>query len=256
MRRLALITVAVVLALGAAAALAAEQGADTFQVGNLNVTVEGGITPTRLPRKTKAPVTLRVGGSIETLDGSHPAAVRTIKLEFDKAGEMNTEGLPTCSVARLQSTLTAQAKKICRDALVGTGSATAEIALREQKPFSASGPLLIFNGKPKDGKQVLIFHVYAHVPAPTTFVTTAVISKTPGRFGTTAIVKVPTIVGGLGSLTAAKVRIDKTWTYKGKEEHLLLASCPSGSLHARGEFTFADGTRGSGEVVRACTPIG
>ena len=61
---------------------------------------------------------------------------------------------------------------------------TAEIAFPEQAPFSASGPLLIFNGAPKGGKQVLIFHVHANVPAPTTFVTTAVISKQGGRFGT------------------------------------------------------------------------
>jgi hypothetical protein len=252
-RRVALAAIVAAALLGAAVAVAAGPS-ETFKVGNLDVKIEGGITPTKLPKGEKAPIVLNVGGSIKTVDGSHPPALKTLKLEFDKAGELNTKGLPTCTVGKLLSTLTAQAKKLCGTALVGTGTVTAEIALPEQAPFSASGPLLIFNGAPKGGKQVLIFHVHANVPAPTTFVTTAVISKTPGRFGTTADVTIPTIVSGQGSLTGFKAKLGKTWTYKGQKESLLLASCPTGSLRARGEFLFADGTKGSGEVVRACTP--
>jgi hypothetical protein len=254
----ALAIVTAVLSVGGAVAAAAPLGgpSEDFKVGNLDVKIEGGISPTKLPRNEFAPIQLKIGGSIETSDGSHPAALKSLKLEFDKNGQLNTTGLPTCTVGRLQSTLTAQAKQVCGDALVGTGKVTAEIALPEQAPFSASGPLLIFNGAPKGGKQVLIFHVYAHVPAPTTFVTTAVISKIPGRFGTKAEIQVPTIVGGQGSLTGFRATLGKSWTYKGKKENLLLAKCPTGSLHARGEFTFADGTRGSGEVVRPCTPAG
>jgi hypothetical protein len=255
-RRLALAAVASVLLLGAAVAVAAETAPEEFRVGNLNVKIEGGITPTKLPKNEMAPITLKVGGSIESTDGSHPAALKSLKLEFDKNGSLNTTGLPTCTVGKLVSTLTAQAKQLCGSALVGTGTVTAEIAFPEQAPFSASGPLLIFNGAPKGGKQVLIFHVHANVPAPTTFVTTAVISKQGGRFGTKAEVAIPTITSGQGSLTGFKATIGKTWTYKGKKESLLLAQCPTGSLHARGEFVFADGTKGNGEIVRPCTPAG
>jgi hypothetical protein len=254
-RKVGVLAIAAALLLGAAAAVAAGP-VETFKVGNLNVTIEGGISPTKLPKNKLAPISLEVGGKIATEDGSHPAALKTVKLEFDKNGELNTKGLPTCTVGKLQSTLTSQAKKVCGDALIGSGKVTAEIALPEQAPFSASGPLLIFNGVPKGGKQVLIFHVYAHVPAPTTFVTTALITKTPGRFGTKAEITIPTIVSGQGSLTAFKAKLQKSWTYKGQRESLLLAKCPTGSLHARGEFTFADGTKGSGEVVRPCTPAG
>lgn len=253
MRRLVLITVAAVLLLGVAAAGAAPE---VFRVGNLKIGIEGQIKPMKLPRNEFAPISLEVGGSIATADRSHPAALKSLMLEFDKNGRLNTKGLPTCTVGRLISTLTAQAKQLCGSALVGTGKVSAEIALPEQQPFSASGPLLIFNGAPKGGKQVLIFHVHANVPAPTTFVTTAVITKTPGRFGTSAQVQIPTIVSGQGSLTGFKAKLGKTWTFKGKKESLLLAKCPTGSLHARGEFLFADGTKGAGEVVRPCTPMG
>lgn len=237
-------------------ALIVSAGADTVKINGLVFTVDGGVTPKKLPRKGEAPISLTVNGTIEREDGTHPPALNTLMLEFDKHGRLNTTGLPTCTVGKLLNTLTAQAKSVCGKALVGTGRVSADIALPEQEPFGASGPLLIFNGKPKGGHQVLIFHVHAHVPAPTTFVTTAVISKGKGKYGTAALVQIPSIVHGQGSLTAFKATLHKTWTYKGKKQSLLYAGCPTGSLYARGEFAFADGTTGSGSVVRPCTPSG
>ena len=100
MRRLGLASIAAVLLLGAAVAVAAETPApENFKVGNLDVEIEGGITPTKLPRNEKAPITLQVGGAIKTDDGSHPAALKSLQLEFDKNGELNTTGLPTCTDA-------------------------------------------------------------------------------------------------------------------------------------------------------------
>jgi hypothetical protein len=250
-------TVAVLLvATVFAGALIAGAGADTVKINGLVFTVDGGVSPKKLPRKGEAPVSLTISGTIAREDGTHPPALQTLLLEFDKNGRLNTTGLPTCTVGKLANTLTAQAKKVCGKALVGTGRVSADIALPEQEPFGASGPLLIFNGKPKGGHQVLIFHVHAHVPAPTTFVTTAVISKAKGKYGTAALVQIPSIVHGQGSLTAFKATLRKTWTYKGRKQSLLYAGCPTGSLYARGEFVFADGTEGAGSVVRTCTPSG
>jgi hypothetical protein len=247
-------TTLVLSALLLTAALIATASAQTVRVGNLVITINGGVTPKKLPKSTPAPIKLRVDGSLATADGTHPPVLQTLYLQFDKHGHLNTKGLPTCTVGKLRSTLTAQAKKVCGDALVGQGRVSAEIALPEQAPFSASGPLLIFNGAPKGSKQVLIFHVYAHVPAPTTFVTTAVISKTSGKYGTSALIEIPSIVSGQGSLTAFEGSLQKSWTYKGKKQSLLLASCPTGTLYAHGDFSFADGTEASGDVVRPCTP--
>ena len=172
------------------------QGAigDTVRAGNLIVKIDGGISPKQLPKKTPAPIALRLNGSIGTVDGSHVQPLKTIHLDFDRHGHLYTKGLPACTVGRLRATLTAQAKRICRDSLVGTGRAEAEIAFPDQAPFKAGGPMLVFNGPSRGGKQVLIIHVYAFVPAPTTFVTTAVIGHSKGKYGTTADVKVPTIV--------------------------------------------------------------
>ena len=249
------------LALGTAALLAmsvlgSSALGQTVRAGNLIVTVQGGFTPHKLPRDTLAPITLSAKSTIKTADGTHLPPAKTLALEFDKHASLNTRGLPTCSVNRLRNTLTSQAEKICGNALVGTGRAGAEIAFPEQPPFFASGKMLIFNGRPQKGHRVFIFHVYAHVPAPTTFVTTAVIGKASRGFGTSALLKIPTIVAGQGSLDFAELSIHRTWTYRGKTQNLLLASCPTGHLVTRGELSFAGGTTMSGQVVRSCSPIG
>jgi hypothetical protein len=245
----------VALLAAALAATALGQG-QTVKAGNLVVFVDGGFRPQKLPKAIPAPISLQAETTLKTADGTHPPAAKTLSLEFDKHAGINTKGLPTCSVGRLQNTLTAQAETICGNALVGTGEAGAEIAFPEQAPFFAKGKMLVFNGRPKGGHQVLIFHVYARVPAPTTFVTTAVISKASGIYGTKTEILIPTIVAGQGSLTFAKLEIKKDWTYKGKQEHLLMATCPTGRFFTRGDLKFSDGTEMKGKVLRSCSPIG
>ena len=244
------------LALVAVAALAiSSASAQVVKSGNIEIEIEGGFSPTALPKAKHAPITLKVEGSMATLDKTHVPATKEIYLEFDRNGKLNTKGLASCTVGKLQSTLTAQAKSACGKALIGSGRVTAEIALPEQRPFSAGGPLLIFNGS-KGNKQELIFHVYANVPAPTTVVTTAKIGKAKGPYGTSARVKVPSITSGQGSLTSFKATLRKSWRVKGKKQNLLLAKCPSGSLKARGDIKFVSGDKLTGQIVKPCKPKG
>lgn len=254
-RRMTLRKASLLLALAALGALAVSASqAQIVKKGNLEIEIEGGFSPKALPKKKHAPITLKVEGSMKTLDGSHVPAAKEIYLEFDRNGKLNTKGLASCTVGKLQSTLTAQAKSACPKALVGTGRVTAEIALPEQRPFSASGPLLIFNGS-KGNKQELIFHVFANVPAPTTVVTTAKIGKGKGPYGTSARVRIPSITSGQGSLTSFKATLRKTWNARGKQ-NLLLAKCPTGSLKARGDIKFVSGDKLSGQIVKPCKPKG
>lgn len=238
----------IVVALAVSAA-----SAQTVKVGNLIADIDGTITPTKLPRKKPAPITLKLSGALRTADKSHPPAIKQVYLEFDRQGKLNTKGLPSCKVGKLQSTLTSQAKKACGSALIGSGRAEAQIAFPEQAPFSAGGPLLIFNGS-KGRKQLLILHVYAKVPAPTTFVTTAVIGKGKGPYGTSARIAVPSITSGQGSLIGYRSTIRKIFRYKGRKQSVLTATCKSGSLRARGDFLFSGGPKLSGTVTRPCRP--
>jgi hypothetical protein len=221
-------------------------------LGNLVIELDGSVSPSKLSKSTPQPITLNLSGKAGTNDGTHVPPLKELFVEFDKNGHLNTKGLPSCTVGKLQSTLTAQAKAACGSALIGQGRATAEIAFPEQAPFSAGGPILIFNGS-KGNKQMLIFHVYAKVPAPTTFVTTAQISKGKGPYGTAARVKIPTITSGQGSLTSFKASIFKKFNYRGQKQSVLTATCKTGTLKARGDFFF-QGLTLSGKVSRACTP--
>jgi hypothetical protein len=225
--------------------------------GNIEVEFGGGVSPKALPKKGPgAPVTLSLEGSLKTTDGTHISPVDTISLDFDKAGKIQAKGYPTCKVSQLESTLTAQAKKVCGDALVGTGKVTADIELPEQKPFPASGPLLVFNGPPSGSTPSLILHVYAKVPAGTTFVVPVKLKKEGGKYGTNAFIKVPTIVNGGGSVTGFKAKIGKKYTYKGTKASLLSANCPTGSLFVQGNLKFKDGTNLKGSFSETCTPKG
>ena len=249
---------ALAIAAAAVAVMAAVVGSAsgiTMKAGKIEATFDGKISPTAFPKKEKAPVTLTLEGALRTTDGTHIPAVKTISLDFDKAGELFTKGLPTCKVGELESTLTTQAKKSCGDALVGTGKVKAKIAFPEQAPFGASGPLLIFNAS-KGNKQALLLHVYAKVPAPTTFVVPVKIKKTGGKYGTNAFIAVPSITSGQGSVTDFQAKIGKKFTVKGERESLLNVACPTGSLAVHGDLAFADGTRLNGTFTKSCTPKG
>jgi hypothetical protein len=246
--------VAAMVAIAALGAMAIGSAtAQVVRVGNLVMEIDGSVSPSKLPKKTPAPISLKLEGALKTADGTHPPAIKEVFLEFDRNGHLNTKGLASCSAGKLQSTLTSQARSVCGKALIGTGRAEAQVAFPEQAPFKAGGPLLIFNGS-QGNKQKLLLHVYAKVPAPTTFVTSAVIGKGKGPFGISARVKVPSITSGQGSLIGFNARISKKFTYKGKKQSVLTATCKSGRLRARGDFIFAQGPKLSGSVTRSCTP--
>jgi hypothetical protein len=249
---------ALAIAASAVAVLAVVVGSAsgiTIKGPEVQATFEGSFSPTAFPKKEKSGLTLKLEGKIKKNDGTHPPAVKTVSLDFDKAGELFTKGLPTCKKGELESTLTTQAKASCGDALVGTGRVSASIQFPEQAPFGASGPLLIFNAS-KGNKQALLLHVYAKVPAPTTFVVPVSIKKTGGKYGTNAFIKVPAITSGQGSVTSFKAKIGKKWSVGGKKESLLNASCPTGSLAVQGEFTFTGAPALKGVFTKPCQPKG
>lgn len=249
--------VALVLCLlGLLAVVGSSASGQTVRAGNLIVTVEGGFTPHKLPKKKQASITLSARSTIRTADGTHLPALDFLRLEFDKHTGVFTKGLPVCTHRKLVNTITSQAKRSCRKAIIGSGQAGAEIAFPEQEPFFAKAPMVIFNAPPRHGHPVFIFHVYAHVPAPTTFVTTAEIGRSKGLYGTTVYIRVPTIVHGQGSLSFAELSIHKRWKHMKKQRTLLYGTCPSGHFYVRGALTFKGGFKMAGKVVRSCTPRG
>jgi hypothetical protein len=156
--------------------------------------------------------------------------------DFDKTIQINAKGLPVCKAGQLTARSTVDAKKACSDAIVGTGEREVEVAFPEQKPFAAKGPIVLFNGGVHGGTTLLFIHTYVNVPAPTAVIATVKLTHIHrGRYGIHAVAQIPPIAGGAGSVTKYKITINRTFTYRGKKESYLTASCPTGVYYAEGK---------------------
>ena len=225
--------------------------------GNICVADDGGITPSKLPRHGKAPVTARLNAEISTRDGSHPPAFESMDLKIEKNISIDPVGLPTCSPGKLQATSSAAAKRACGGAIVGSGEAEVEVAFPEQTPFRSTGPLVLFNGGQKGATTTLLLHAYVDVPAPTAIVTKATVTRIhEGRFGLRIQATVPKIAGGSGSVTRFELKVGRNFTYRGKRKSFLAAGCPNGVWLAKGEARFVDDTTLHISHPFPCTPQG
>jgi hypothetical protein len=228
-----------------------------LQAGNIVVDGEGGFTPTTLPKKVNAPITLYGKGKISTIDGNLPPILKTIEFEFDKHGAVDTTGLPKCTAAKLQATTVAMARKLCPGAIVGTGFGHAVVKFPEQAPIPANSPITIFNGPKIGGDPSVLAHAYVTVPVPTTFIVPVRIETIHnGRYGYRVRAEIPKIAGGSGIPISGSLKVGHKWTYKGKRHSYINARCADGRLQAIGKFDFKDGTRLQGTFVRPCTARG
>ena len=243
--------------IGAAVALIVAAGAfaGVAQVGPLVLRGDGGIFPAKLPKHRQAPIGGYVDARLSTVDGSHPPAIRTVIVDFDRAFQVNTKGLFACKAGQLQARDTGTAKKVCEKAIVGSGKGEVEVAFPDSTPFTAKGPITLFNGGVHGGATLLLVHAYVAVPTPTAVVTTTKITRVRGgRFGLHTVTEVPEIAGGAGSVTGFRFKIKRTFKYKGEEKSYITASCPDGLLFARARVQFTGGTMMKvGRVIR-CTP--
>jgi hypothetical protein len=244
---------AAVLALAATALLIASASAIRLTAGDLVVTAGGGFSPKALPPDHFAPIEIHGGGKLSTVSGDFPPVLKTITIEYDKHGAVQTNGLPICTKGKLSNTTVTAARHNCPGAIVGKGFGRATVVFPDSKPIPASSPITVFNGPKKHGQYTVIGHAYTTVPAPTTFIVPVVIQKIhEGRYGYRTTINIPPIAGGYGIPIAGHVKVDRKWTYKKHRYSFVNASCPDGHLQARGKFDFNDGTVLSGTFTNTC----
>jgi hypothetical protein len=177
-----------------------------------------------------------------------PPKLDVATIKFTKSLSIDTEGLATCAPSKLENTDDGQARKACKDAIVGKGFALAKIVFPDQDPIDAPAPVTAFNGKPQGGKPVFLIHAYTTVPAPTTFIVPGVILKASKPFGHQLTLHVPPIAGGAGSLVHFDVNVKRKWKYKGEKRSYISGKCKGGQFAIEGTFDFGDGSH---EVVPA-----
>jgi hypothetical protein len=242
----------VAIAIPTSAALAGETV--TGPDGNMQ-SIEASVTPKALYKKTASPAALNVEVKTGTTaaSGVPSPAVHDV-IDFDQNLALTTKGLPTCNAAKLQNTTTEAAESACGPAKIGSGSAITLLPLSIF--YNEPTKVTAFNGVPQGGKPVVLLHAYGTSPIQTTIVLVGTVSDYGKEgYGPRLDVIVPPIAGGIGVITDFKVKIQKSWTYKGKKTSFVNAKCPaSKKLNYRGAFTYADGTTINATSTSTCTP--
>jgi hypothetical protein len=215
--------------------------------------IEASASPKVLYKKTASPAALTVEVKTGAASGIPSPAVHDI-IDFDQNLTLATKGLPTCPAAQLQNTTTEAAEKACGNAKIGSGEATTLLPLSTL--YTEPTKVTAFNGAPQGGKPVVLLHAYGTSPLQTTLVLVGTVSDLGKEgYGPRLDVIVPPIAGGVGVITDFKVKIQRSWTYKGKRMSFVAAKCPaSKKLEYRGSFTYSDGTTINAATTQSCTP--
>jgi hypothetical protein len=237
-------------ALFAILTLSALAGAEVAQQGSLRVTASGKLVPKALPRTGVAPISVSVGGQITTTDNTLPPTLTMLRIELNRHGRLDYEGLPSCKYGKIQPGSSSHALAGCRSSLVGTGTFNADITLAGQEPYPTQGKLLVFNGVEK-GKPVLYGHIYAPHPFATSFVIVFKVSRSnKGDYGIVFNAPLPKAMKAWGRLTGLSMTLSRRFNYKGKPHSYISSGCPapkgfSGAPFplARTSFAFTGGQK-------------
>jgi hypothetical protein len=232
--------------------------AELVERGDLFVRFHGGLAPTALPRDALAPIRVSVHGTVKTLSGERPPALRRISLELNRGGVLDSRGLPSCHLRELVSTGDGQALANCGDALVGSGSYLANTAFPEQLTFPTSGHILAFNAV-VGGRPAILAHVYGTEPVAMTRIITFHIRHRPGSYGTVLSGALPAALNRYGYVKRIDLSFFRRFVFRGVRRSYLSASCPAprgfpGAVFpfARASMGFADGRTLSSTLTRSC----
>jgi hypothetical protein len=210
-------------------------------------------SPKVLPKKGGAPIALSSITRIGNSEGKSPPALTTMIFLFDKNGYLDTKGLPTCTVAKLEGATPSAARKRCAGAMVGEGTGKAIVSLPGAAPVRVSSPLSFFNGPKEGGKPTVIVHAYETIPAPKALVLSVPIERIKhGRYGYRVQIEVPPIAGGYGAATLAEATIGATRKRGGKEVGYMNAACNGGRLQVYGTLSFANGNFFPAVLASSC----
>lgn len=229
---------AVALALGACATAYAISGT----IGALFVSTTVTMQPRELPQRGNAPITLTSITRVANKEGGTPPTLKSIDFLIDKHGTVNSKAFGVCTLAKLEGTTVAQARKRCAKALVGKGTGRALVTMPGKDPFEISSPVSFFNAPPTKGRPTLIVHAYEKVPAPQALLVPIVVERVAkGRYGYRLQIEMPEIAGGYGAPILAEATVGAIHEQGGKKVSYIGAHCSGGRLQVDGNLSFTNG---------------
>ena len=242
-------------AIALTAAFASLAQGEVSQKDGVRVSVQGGLTPKRLPRKGSAPVAVSVKGEITAKSAEALPQLQHLTIAINSAGHLDVAGIPHCRINHINPSTNQEALEACKSSLVGEGSFSANVVLPEQSPFPSKGKLLAFNGQ--IGRKPAIFaHIYGTKPIPTSYVFAFRVKQTKGTYGTVLETDFPKATGEWGYVTGIELNLNK--------KRFLTAGCPApkGFTKApsfplmRTDFDFAGGLSLTNTLNRSCEAKG
>jgi hypothetical protein len=243
-----------------AMALVAVAGAKSIfvEIGDLKTSFSATVKPRALPRSKRAPIAAVLSSRVHGDGKTHIPAMRKATIDIDKSVAIDSRGVPACTAGQLEGQTTEGAEAACATAIVGDGSATVEIAFPGAAPVLAQSRLLAFNGGTVGSTTTLLLHAYLTVPAPQAIVVPVALTRLPkGEYGLRALVTIPRIAAGAGSLAAVDLSLRKQVATTGGGKHgYLLARCSDGNFIFEPEVEFEDGSGARGLLAIGCTPRG
>jgi hypothetical protein len=231
--------------------------------GTLVATFDGGIKPSLLPRTTRVPVAVRVSGGFKPAPGSSQVPqLQRIKVGINREGQLFDRGLPVCRARQLKKATEADARRVCGDAIIGSGHVTVQAQLDNQAPFLVHATLLAFHSPPEHGHKQILAQAFSKKP-PGSFVLTFNLVQHRGTFGTVLSTTVPKAAAKWAYLTHFDLTLQRTYTYRGQQRSYVSASCaaPAGfasSLYpfARVTYGFANGSELTMSQADRCRVVG
>jgi hypothetical protein len=235
-------------------ALTSISSAEVSQKQGVRVTVDGGLSPTKLPRKGQVPVAVSVAGNIAATKQGILPQLKALSIAINQAGTLNVKGIPHCRINHINPSTTQQALGMCRSSLIGEGRFSANVVLPEQSPFPSQGRLLAFNGQ--IGRKPAVFaHVYGTKPLATSYVFAFKVRKTKGTFGTILEASFPKATGDWGYITGISLNLFRS--------RFMEAGCPAPEGFSKvafplvkTSFDFAGGLAIQSTINRSCQAKG
>lgn len=220
---------------------AARSDAERSGGGGVIVSLDGNVTPKRLPRERPVPVSLTITGTIRSVKTSQVPALESIELAFGARGGLSTVGLPTCPPARLRNANQQTALAQCGPALVGRGTILTEDLLEPEHPVLSPAGVLAFNGK-AGGRPVVWVQIYSASP-PVSVVLPFYVSRPPtGAYGVSLRATISSSLGRWLRLRSFRVTLGRRYTAHGVHRSYLSAACPLPPRFSIGIFPLARAT--------------
>jgi DNA-binding beta-propeller fold protein YncE len=226
------------------------------QRDNLRLTVNGRLSPNRLPRDRSAPIGVSVDWDLASTDGADVPKLKSLRIEINRHGRFDATGLPVCPYPKIQPATTSRALSGCPASLLGKGSITAKVGgIEGQEPYETTGRLTVFNGR-RGGKPVLYGHIYASRPFAISFVIVFKMArKRRGAYGTVLSATLPRTLRNWGNLTGLEMTLRRSYRHKRRSRSFVTGSCPAPRGFTQAVFPLArasfgfEGARGIGSTL-------